>query len=139
MVIPRELTESECLQALCGHTVGRIAMCTPQGPRVFPVNYVVDDGSLVIRTSPYGTIASEGGRNAEMAFEVDHLDDESRTGWSVLVVGRAEIVDDPHELLSLARNPQPWAGGSRGLYLRLRWRLISGRSLGPVATTPAAG
>jgi len=70
MVIPRELTESECLQALCGHTVGRIAMCTPQGPRVFPVNYVVDDGSLVIRTSPYGTIASEGGRNAEVAFEV---------------------------------------------------------------------
>lgn len=129
MLIPRELTESECLQVLARHTVGRIALCTPQGPRVFPVNYVVDDDSLVIRTSPYGTIAREGGRNAEVAFEVDHVDDETRSGWSVLLVGRAEVVDDPHELLSLARNPQPWAGGSRGLYLRLRWRLISGRSL----------
>lgn len=90
---------------------------------------MVEDGSLVIRTSPYGTIAREGERSAEVAFEVDSLDDASRTGWSVLVVGRAEVVDDPHELLSLAQNPQPWAGGSRGLYLRLRWRLVSGRSL----------
>ncbi len=129
MVIPRELTERECLAMLMQHDVGRIALCTPQGPRVFPVNYVVDDNSLVFRTSPYGPIAREAGGNAETAFEVDQVDEDTRTGWSVLVVGGLEAVDDPHELLSLRRNPQPWAGGSRGLYLRLRWRLISGRSV----------
>ena len=129
MVIPRELDQGECLQVLAQHKIGRLALCTTQGPRVFPVNYVVDDTSLVFRTSPYGAIAREAEADTETAFEVDHVDEETRTGWSVLVVGKLEVIDDPHDLLSLQNNPQPWAGGSRTLYLRLRWRLISGRSV----------
>src|SRR5690242_7997004 len=131
MLIPRELTESECLDALTGHKIGRIGFCTPDGPRVFPVNYAMDGKSLVFRTSPYGSIARENGDRREAAFEIDHFDHQDKTGWSVLVVGRLEVVDDPHELLSLTENPQPWAGGSRGLYLRLHCRLMSGRAVEP--------
>jgi uncharacterized protein len=146
MLIPRELTESECLDALTGHKIGRIGFCTPDGPRVFPVNYAMDGKSLVFRTSPYGSIARESGGpldtvygsiarengdRREAAFEIDHFDHQDKTGWSVLVVGRLEVVDDPHELLSLTENPQPWAGGSRGLYLRLHCRLMSGRAVEP--------
>lgn len=44
--------------------------------------------------------------------------------------GDAEVVEDPHELLSLREKPEPWAGGSRFLYLRLRWRSLTGRVVG---------
>ncbi|MGZ4426428.1 MAG: pyridoxamine 5'-phosphate oxidase family protein [Nocardioidaceae bacterium] len=128
-MIPRELSERECLDALATHDVGRVAMCTPDGPRVFPTNYALDGTSLVFRTSHYGMIASVG-RGDEIAFEVDELDRDRRAGWSVLAVGRTETIEDPHELLSLESNPQPWAGGSRGLYIRLRWRQLSGRAVG---------
>ena len=129
MLIPRELTESECLDALARRKIGRIGFCTADGPRVFPVNYAMDGTSLVFRTSPYGSIAREIAGRRDAAFEVDHLDDQEKLGWSVLVVGRLEAVNDPHELLSLAENPQPWAGGSRGLYFRLHCRLITGRAV----------
>lgn len=127
MLIPREMHESECLQALAASEVGRIVLCTPEGPRAFPVNYALDGGSLVFRTSPYGTIGRDSRSGANAAFQVDHVDPDTKTGWSVLAMGKLEVVEDPHELLSLAKNPQPWAGGYRGLYLRLRWRSISGR------------
>jgi nitroimidazol reductase NimA-like FMN-containing flavoprotein (pyridoxamine 5'-phosphate oxidase superfamily) len=143
MLIPRELTESECLEKLAGQNIGRVGFCTADGPRVFPVNYAMDGGSVVFRTSPYGLIARESGQSGtgygpiapapgaqrDAAFEIDHFDDQEKTGWSVLVVGSLKAVEDPHELLSLTENPQPWAGGSRGLYLRLHCRQISGRAV----------
>lgn len=135
MVIPRELSERECLQVLAEQKIGRLAVCTTQGPRVFPLNYVLDGSSLVFRTSPYGAIAREAEADTETAFEVDRVDGDTRTGCSVLVVGKLRVIEDPHDLLSLQDNPQPWAGGSRSLYLRLRWRLISGRGLTPAPGT----
>ena len=107
--------------------VGRVAVCTEEGPRILPVNYVVDGASLVFRTSPYGLLGrlASGGR---IAFEVDDIDRETRSGWSVVATGRAEPIEDADELTLLRafRDPQPWAPGLRLLYLRLRGRRSPG-------------
>lgn len=127
----RELTFEECVELLPTATVGRAAICTPTGPHIVPVNYALHDGSIVFRTTPYsvlGTYAWAG----DIAFEVDHINVERHEAWSVVVVGRGEMVDDIDELEEIrwAHDPQPWAEGVRPLYVRVRWRDLSGRRIG---------
>ena len=90
----------------------------------------VDDKTIVIRTSAYGVIGRIGAA-AELAFEVDRLDDAMREGWSVLLVGQMERVEDQDEATALvgAHDLEPWAGGVRNLVLRIRPRRVTGRRI----------
>lgn len=125
-----ELPYRTCRDLLHQAVVGRVAICTPAGPRIFPINFRVDGESVVFRTTPFSALATHG-RRARLAFEVDHLDHEYKTAWSVVALGRAEMIEDPEELASLrAGDPSPWAGGDRHLHLRLRWDELSGRRIG---------
>lgn len=47
-----------------------------RGPTVLPVNYHVDGGTIVYRTSSGSATALAAG--SEVAFEVDHVDDNPR-------------------------------------------------------------
>lgn len=128
---PIALSYSKCRELLSGGVVGRVGFCTPEGPRIFPVNYAVVGEAVVFRTSPYGIIANiEWGK--PIAFEVDQLDYSDHKGWSVLAVGPAERVEDPDEIAAIQRtwDPRPWASGNRPLYVRIRWKELTGRRLG---------
>jgi nitroimidazol reductase NimA-like FMN-containing flavoprotein (pyridoxamine 5'-phosphate oxidase superfamily) len=125
------LSASESRELLEGGVVGRLAMATPVGPRIVPVNYAVHGDSIVFRTAPYSELSTYGW-NTDLAFEVDHLDFETHQGWSVVAVGRAHVVDDPDEVQRIRSHwdPRPWAPGSRNLYVKLTWRELSGVRLG---------
>ena len=127
----RELGPSECEALLRAGVAGRVALSTPDGPHILPVNYSVVDGAVVIRTSPYSLLGTYG-RNSTLAFEVDQFDHARQRGWSVVARGRAEAVDDPVEVDRIRRvwEPRPWAGGVRSLYVRLHWTELTGRQLG---------
>lgn len=136
-----ELSRDECEALLrCGVT-GRVALSGPTGPHIVPVNYSVVDDAVIVRTSPYSVLGTYG-RDTTLAFEVDQVDHEHQRGWSVVARGRAQVITDPEELVHIQDvwEPRPWAGGSRGLTLRLRWTEISGRRLGagwdPLAQVP---
>jgi len=59
-----------------------------------PVNYTLIDGFVVFRSGEGTKVDAVPG--AKVAFEVDQFDGVSRTGWSVVVQGRAEeITEDP--------------------------------------------
>src|SRR5687768_11329890 len=92
-----ELTTEECLSLLETKQVGRIGVVTPGGPMIFPVNYTVSDDTIVFRTLPYGVIANNA-HEAEVAFEVDDLDEAMHEGWSVLATGRGRRLEDPDEV-----------------------------------------
>jgi nitroimidazol reductase NimA-like FMN-containing flavoprotein (pyridoxamine 5'-phosphate oxidase superfamily) len=126
-----QLSTSECRDLLEGGVVGRVAMATPVGPRIIPVNYSVDGDAIVFRTAPYSELSTYGW-DTELAFEVDHLDYETHQGWSVVAIGRAHVVDDPDEVQRIRHKwePRPWAPGSRNLYLKLAWRELTGLRLG---------
>jgi nitroimidazol reductase NimA-like FMN-containing flavoprotein (pyridoxamine 5'-phosphate oxidase superfamily) len=126
----RELSEAECVQLLATTTVGRVAVSTPEGPRVLPVSYALVQGSVVFRTSPFSILGTYAWGNP-IAFEIDHVDDERRVGWSVMATGPAELVDEEAEIAAIQAmaDPSPWADGDRMLYIRLRWERLSGRSL----------
>jgi nitroimidazol reductase NimA-like FMN-containing flavoprotein (pyridoxamine 5'-phosphate oxidase superfamily) len=131
--IVEELTEAESLQLITQAQIGRIGFSGRFGPTVLPVNFKVIDGSVVFRTeagSPLGEDLRTGIADAEykVAFEIDEIDPAKRTGWSVLIQGAAHYVDDEEERAAVLKACiEPWVGGERELYLRIRPTLVSGR------------
>ncbi len=126
-----ELDRQECERLLRAGVVGRVALSTPEGPHIVPVNYAVVDDTIVIRTSSYSVLGTYG-RNTMLAFEVDHVDHERHVGWSVVVRGRGWAELDAAEVSRIRGTwpPRPWAVGSRNLYLRIRCESLTGRALG---------
>ncbi|MEJ7743687.1 MAG: pyridoxamine 5'-phosphate oxidase family protein [Nocardioidaceae bacterium] len=54
-----ELSTEECYRKPSQAVgIGRIGLCTSDGPLVLPVNYVVDGETLLVRTAPYTVIAN---------------------------------------------------------------------------------
>lgn len=127
----REMSYAECRTHLANASAGRVAVSTPDGPHIVPVNFSVVDESIVFRTSPFSVLATYG-RNAKLAFEVDFFDAQRQLGWSVVARGRADVVTDPEDLSHIRQvwAPTPWADGVRNLHLRLTWQELSGRCLG---------
>ena len=126
-----ELSTDQCERLLRAGVAGRVAVSSPDGPHLVPVNYSVVGESIVIRTSPYSVLGTYG-RGSRLAFEVDFFDHERWRGWSVVARGRADVVTDPADLerIRATWEPHPWAAGSRPLFLRLRWSELTGRQLG---------
>jgi nitroimidazol reductase NimA-like FMN-containing flavoprotein (pyridoxamine 5'-phosphate oxidase superfamily) len=134
----RELSESRCAELLAAHAVGRVAWQAPDGPQILPVSYAMHDNRIVLRTSPYGPL-SQLIRRCAVAFEVDELDLETSTGWSILVRGTAESLAQPTELVGLwtLDGPTPWATGIRNVFIAITARTISGRVIGAEHHGPA--
>jgi nitroimidazol reductase NimA-like FMN-containing flavoprotein (pyridoxamine 5'-phosphate oxidase superfamily) len=125
-----ELSRSECETLLRRGVIGRVAISTPTGPHVMPLNYSVSGSSVVVCTTPYSMLGTYG-RDSMLAFEIDHFEHPRQRGWSVVVRGRAEAVEDQDELRTLVRVlPRPWAAGRRSLYLRIPLTEVTGRRLG---------
>ncbi|WP_049571894.1 helix-turn-helix domain-containing protein [Streptomyces sp. SBT349] len=123
-----ELDTDECHRLLGSHHIGRVAVSTPEGPAIVPVNYALLDGAIVFRTAP-GAGPSYVRDADETAFEVDHLDETQSVGWSVLVVGatRQLTAEDEVERAAEAVGEGPWEPDRRALWVRLRPARVTGR------------
>ncbi|MFD4760981.1 pyridoxamine 5'-phosphate oxidase family protein [Streptomyces sp. NPDC058439] len=125
----RDLDPGECRALLSTHGVGRIAVSTPDGPAVFPVNYEVIDDTIAFRTAPDSVPATAGG--TDVAFEVDRVDEAMSQGWSVLAVGPARIVTEPDALRRLTdrAHTTSWAGDERNTWVSIRPTRLTGRRI----------
>ncbi|MFE8953016.1 pyridoxamine 5'-phosphate oxidase family protein [Streptomyces althioticus] len=128
----RDLGPEECRRLLSTHGVGRIAVTASGGrPAVVPVNYEVVQDEIVFRTMPGSVPAAAAG--TEVAFEVDHVDDAMSRGWSVLAVGPASVVTEPDAVRELTRraHTEPWAGGTRDVWVAIRPTRVTGKRITP--------
>jgi hypothetical protein len=123
------LSRDECLRLLKSRTLGRYAHVeNARALAVVPVNYVSrPGGSVLLRTGP-GPKLSAADRGDIVAFEVDDIDEDNHTGWSVLVTGRARRLA-PAEVRHLDDVPQPWAHGPRYQFVLIEPTRIEGRRL----------
>ena len=128
-VVVQKLTPAECRHLIAQGGIGRIAFSTVSGPVVLPVNFTVVGGSIVVRTNPGTLIEAHGDERA--AFEVDHVDEVLRQGWSVLILGQAHRVLQSGELRHVQEEATilPWPGGDRDVYVRIVPDQITGRRI----------
>lgn len=123
------LDETQCRELLSAGTIGRVAITIGALPAIFPVNYAYLDGDILFRTAPGSKLAAAT-QHAVVAFEVDDYDTAERTGWSVLVVGRAEVVHDLDVTFkALELDLEPWAWGTRTSIVRISPEVLSGRRI----------
>lgn len=84
---------------------------------------------MIFLTSPVGPLAGLV-RRTSVAFEIDEINEQNKSGWRVLVVGFAEAMAHNYLLTSAwETGPVPWADGVRNLFVEITPRKISGRAV----------
>jgi nitroimidazol reductase NimA-like FMN-containing flavoprotein (pyridoxamine 5'-phosphate oxidase superfamily) len=122
-----ELTPRECWDLLASSDVGRLAVCFEGGPDVFPINYVVANGTLIFRTAP-GLKHVSARLGEYVALEADHVDRESGMVWSVVAKGRARDVTGEPELAYARSLPlRPMHDSRKSFFVRLEPDTVTGR------------
>jgi nitroimidazol reductase NimA-like FMN-containing flavoprotein (pyridoxamine 5'-phosphate oxidase superfamily) len=125
------LDHAECLRLLRTAMVGRIVFTESALPAIHPVNFTLDGGNVIIRTSGGGKLAAAV-NGAVVAFEADDIDTVTRTGWSVVVVGHASLIRDIDQLVALAGpDSRPWVRGRTDHVIRIKAERITGRRIMP--------
>jgi uncharacterized protein len=122
------LDDHECLRLLGTVRIGRVAISRGAVPVVLPVTFALVGGEIMFFTGTGIKLnaALEGGT---VAFEVDDIDVDSESGWSVLVVGCAGPASPSSRARAEALGLYPWAAGDRQQLVRIRPEFVSGRRL----------
>jgi hypothetical protein len=122
------LGESDCWALLRGVSVGRIAFPTDDGGvEIFPINHLVDQGSIVFRTAAGAKLAGAT-KASEVVFEADNSDVEPSVVWSVIMKGHAEMITVASDLFeSFELNVRPWHASRKPYFVRIVPMLTTGR------------
>lgn len=122
------MSRAECYDLLRAGCVGRLAyVARPGVPDIVPVNYALDGDDVLVRSGP-GPKLQAAERREIVAIEVDAIDETTRTGRSVVVVGRAQRVSVTDEL-RWHETTDPWAAGPRRHVMRIHPDRVTGRRL----------
>jgi len=134
-----ELGRQECLALLAAVPVGRVIFTDRAMPAAQPVNYLLDGEEILFRTANGSKLAAAT-RHAVVGFQVDEIDNRTRTGWSVLGVGEANEVVHPDRLAELADLlSDPWVDDHDAHTISISLQIISGRRLERAGPARGAG
>jgi hypothetical protein len=141
-VTVEQLSESECWALLRTTSVGRLAVWVDDHPDIFPLNYAVDHGTVVFRSSA-GTKVSAALSDSPVALEADGYDAETAEVWSVVIRGNAEEIRGQDLIGTIDLPLFPWQAGDKGRFIRIVPTATSGRRF-PIAdpsvwNTPLSG
>jgi nitroimidazol reductase NimA-like FMN-containing flavoprotein (pyridoxamine 5'-phosphate oxidase superfamily) len=121
------LDRAESLRLLAGVPVGRLIFTVGALPTVRPMNFALVDELIVLRTAADTTVAHKI-NDTIVAFEVDDLDTETSSGWSVIVTGHAVLVTDPEATARYRAVPLvAWAPGLRDQFVTISTELVEGQ------------
>ncbi len=136
----------ECLRLVASVPVGRLGFHTDGEMAVLPVNHVVDGQDVIFRTTR-GSKLSAAESQSLVVFETDDYDQATRTGWSVVINGHAEVVYDDAEIRPFDHlDLHPWPDAvDLPFWVRIRPVSVTGRlipargpALADTAAAPAA-
>jgi hypothetical protein len=124
------IERGECLRLLGSVPLGRLVFTKGALPAIRPVNHIVADDSIVIRTHEGATLsavtAGASVPGAVVAYEADTIDPDTHLGWSVVVTGYAQLVTDPDELHHYEQLLRPWVDAPWNHTVRIAARLVTG-------------
>jgi uncharacterized protein len=124
------LTFDACLRLLASVPLGRVGFFADGEIVILPVNHAMDGQDVVFRTA-HGSKLTAAEEQDLVAFEADHYDEQTRSGWSVLVTGRAAMVYEEAVIRRLDRlGLRPWAAAvERPFWIRIRPTSVTGRRI----------
>jgi hypothetical protein len=105
--------------------IGRLAVAIENRPDIFPVNHVVDHGTVVFRTAE-GTKWAAAILGTSVAFEVDG--EMTGEAWSVVIKGRAVDIENMYEFFDALDLPlYPWHRAPKHRFVRIIPDEVTGR------------
>lgn len=120
------LTDEQSWARLEATPIGRLITNVAGIIDVTPINFVVDDHSLVFRTAPGDKLAKLV-INDEVVFEADEIGAE--TAWSVIVRGHAAPLELEEEIHRAEELPlRPFVPTLKPVFVRITPTSISGRA-----------
>jgi hypothetical protein len=125
-VTVEELSEDACWALLRTTSVGRLAVWVEDHPDIFPLNYAVEHGTVVFRSSA-GTKVSAALSDSPVALEADGYDAETAEVWSVVIRGNAEEIKGQDLIGTIDLPLFPWQAGEKGRFIRIVPTTTSGR------------
>ena len=126
----QQLGREEALGLLAGVQLGRIVFTFNALPAIRPVNHIVENGEIIIRTHDDSVIANHTARSGiggvVVAYEADEIDPVTHLGWSVVVTGYARQVTDPELLAHYNETVAPWVEQARDCAVCIRPDMVDG-------------
>lgn len=119
------LSETECWQHMASASLGRLVTSVDGNPAIFPVNFAVQNKTILFRTAE-GTKLVGAAINNNVLFEVD--DHNVAEGWSVIVAGSARSLRSDEEIAEAERAELlSWIDTEKAHFIRIRPRSVTGR------------
>lgn len=119
------LTDDESWDLLSGVHLGRLVTTVGGRAEIFPVNYVVQRGTVLFRTAE-GTKLFTAMMNSQVLFEAD--DHNVVGGWSVIVRGTAAVLYGADDIQEAERaGLYPWIATLKLRFVRITPTQITGR------------
>ncbi|MEU0938547.1 pyridoxamine 5'-phosphate oxidase family protein [Embleya sp. NPDC005971] len=100
LVTKHLLDRRETLELMAGAQVGRVVVSEDALPAVHLVAFAFDGESVVFRAPADSTLA-KAALNAVVAFQADHIDPTTHTGWTGTITGHASRVHAPASVARL--------------------------------------
>jgi nitroimidazol reductase NimA-like FMN-containing flavoprotein (pyridoxamine 5'-phosphate oxidase superfamily) len=121
------LETNTCWDLLRQADVGRLAVSIADHPDIFPINFVVDHGTVVFRTAE-GTKLAGAVLGRAVAFEVDGYEPAAGDAWSVVIKGRARELERMQDVFDALDLPLfPWHASPKHRFVRIEPDDVSGR------------
>ncbi|WP_037603856.1 pyridoxamine 5'-phosphate oxidase family protein [Streptacidiphilus rugosus] len=137
----RPLDPAEAMGLLGSVGLGRVVFTRDALPAIRPVNHLVEDGDIIIRTHDGAALTTATGADqggVVVAYEADQIDPDTHTGWSVIVTGYAHRVTDPAENERYRTLLRPWVDRATDCAVRIHPELITGFQLTGTPPFPTA-
>lgn len=119
------LSASESWELLSSVSLGRLVTSVDGRPEIFPVNFAVQNRTVLFRTAE-GTKLVSAVINNQVLFEADAYD--AAQGWSVIVKGTTRTLRSDDEIEEAERAQLvPWIATTKTHYVRILPISITGR------------
>jgi pyridoxamine 5'-phosphate oxidase-like protein len=122
------LSRQEALCLLAGVSLGRVVFTHRALPAIRPVNHLVEDERIIVRTGQDSALARAvdiAGRSV-VAYEADMIHPDEHVGWSVIVVGRASHLADEEAAQRYRRALRPWVPGPLDDIIVIQAEIVDG-------------
>jgi nitroimidazol reductase NimA-like FMN-containing flavoprotein (pyridoxamine 5'-phosphate oxidase superfamily) len=126
-----ELERQEAMRLLGSVSYGRIVFTRDALPAIHPVNHIIDDGEVIIRTRLTAKISFtvRSAQGVVVAYEADEIDPIRHLGWSVVVTGVARTVTNPQRLTRCKGLLRPWVNGAMDTVIAIEPGIVTGIQL----------